>query len=325
MPQVRAATDDDLPAVLDLLAASLGWVPGSLYERYFRWKHLENPYGRSAMLVADDNGRIVALRAFLRWELVRDGEVLRVVRAVDTATHPDAQGKGLFTTLTMHALDLARGEGVPFVFNTPNTQSRPGYLKMGWHDVGRLPVRVRPRSLTSLPRIAAARVPAERWSLPADAGLAAKDAFADEREIERLLAAVAPATTRVLRTNRTPRSLAWRYGFEALAYRVVPIADRVGDGLVVFRLRRRGAAVEATISDVIAPPDSSGVIRRALSRVLRETRADYAIALGPARRAREGLVRLPGQGPRLTWRAVCEDTPPALTAFDFALADAELL
>jgi hypothetical protein len=30
----------------------------------------------------------------MRWEFVRGGEVLRAVRAVDTATDPDYQGKG---------------------------------------------------------------------------------------------------------------------------------------------------------------------------------------------------------------------------------------
>ena len=40
-----------------------------------------------------------------------------------------------------------RGEGVGFVFNTPNDQSRPGYLKMDWKLVERLPVLARPRAL----------------------------------------------------------------------------------------------------------------------------------------------------------------------------------
>ncbi len=71
------------------------------------------------------------------------GEVLRAVRAVDTATDPDYQGQGLFTALTMHGLDEVRADGVDFVFNTPNDQSRPGYLKMGWQTVGELPVAVR--------------------------------------------------------------------------------------------------------------------------------------------------------------------------------------
>ena len=70
--------------------------------------------------------------------------MLRAVRAVDTATDPDYQGRGLFTRLTLQAIDELRAEGVDFVFNTPNDQSRPGYLKMGWQVVGTLPTHVRP-------------------------------------------------------------------------------------------------------------------------------------------------------------------------------------
>ena len=48
----------------------------------------------------------------------------------------------MFTKLTMHGLAAMQADGVDFVFNTPNSQSRPGYLKMGWREVGRLPAAV---------------------------------------------------------------------------------------------------------------------------------------------------------------------------------------
>ena len=105
------------------------------------------------MWVACDDDRVVALRVLLRWEFTRGGETLRAVRAVDTATDPNYQGRGLFRTLTMHGLDQMREEGVDFLFNTPNSQSLPGYLKMGWQVVGKVPAafRVRtPLSLTAL-------------------------------------------------------------------------------------------------------------------------------------------------------------------------------
>ena len=41
-----------------------------------------------------------------------DGQPVRAVRAVDTATHPDHQGRGVFTALTEHALDGLRDDGV---------------------------------------------------------------------------------------------------------------------------------------------------------------------------------------------------------------------
>ena len=124
---------------------ALGGGPaGTGPAEFFRWKHLENPFGRSFMLVAEADGRIVGLRAFMRWEFVAGDRRFRAVRAVDTATHPDHQGKGIFSRLTLEALDALRDQA-DFVFNTPNEKSLPGYLKMGWQVVGRVPIRIRVR------------------------------------------------------------------------------------------------------------------------------------------------------------------------------------
>ena len=123
---VRPYRDDDEASVLDLLAVTLGGGPaGRRPADFFRWKHLENPAGRSFMLVAELAGQIVGFRAFMRWRFQADGAELRAVRAVDTATHPDHQGKGIFSTLTLRALDELRGE-TDLVFNTPNAASLPG-------------------------------------------------------------------------------------------------------------------------------------------------------------------------------------------------------
>ena len=144
---VRPLADDDLPAVLDLLSASLAGGPtGERTEAFFTWKHRDNPAGASLGLVAVDpaEGAVVGVRLFLRWDLRVGDERVRAVRAVDTATHPDHQGRGIFRRLTTAALDEIDVEGVHLVFNTPNDQSRPGYLKMGWQPVGEVPVRLRP-------------------------------------------------------------------------------------------------------------------------------------------------------------------------------------
>ncbi|MCZ7535484.1 MAG: GNAT family N-acetyltransferase [Acidimicrobiia bacterium] len=161
---IRPATADDLPAILDLLAAAMSRdTADPRFEALYRWKHEENAFGPSPAWVASDpaaGGRIAGVRVFMRWEFDAGGERRRAVRAVDTATHPEYQGRGIFTRLTLHALEAVREEGVDFVFNTPNDQSRPGYLKMGWEQVGRMPVACRPRSPLTLARMLAARVPA---------------------------------------------------------------------------------------------------------------------------------------------------------------------
>jgi GNAT superfamily N-acetyltransferase len=144
---IRVATQEDVPEMLDVMRLSLGETP--LLRRtpeLFAWKHFENPFGESLILAAEEGGRMVGLRAFMRWELETPrGEKVRCVRAVDTATHPDFQGRGIFRELTLTAVEAARAEGIDLIFNTPNEKSAPGYLKMGWREVGWIGPLVRPR------------------------------------------------------------------------------------------------------------------------------------------------------------------------------------
>ena len=204
------------------------------------------------MWVAEADGRIAGFRTFLRWEFATAGTILRTVRAVDTATDPDFQGRGIFTTLTLAAIEELRADGVDFVFNTPNDQSRPGYLKMGWRVVGRLPIALRPTGPAGLLRIARARTPAARGAVPTTAGTPATTVLADRGLAEALLAHT-PAGDG-LTTHRTPEYLRWRYGLETLHYRVTGGPAGLGAGAVVFHLRRRGPAIEAVICETLVPP-----------------------------------------------------------------------
>ena len=58
---------------------------------------------------------------------------LLIAQSGDTMTHPDHQGKGLFTILAKLTCELARNEGINFVFGFPNKNSYPGFIKkLGW-------------------------------------------------------------------------------------------------------------------------------------------------------------------------------------------------
>ena len=139
--QLRPALPTDKPAIIELLRKSLGesMIPKS--EALWNWKHEQNPFGPSFVLLAEENSNLIGLRAFMQWKWQWNGNIYRAIRAVDTATHPDHQGKGIFKKLTLQQLQICKQEGVHFVFNTPNEKSKPGYLKMGWVEQGRLPLK----------------------------------------------------------------------------------------------------------------------------------------------------------------------------------------
>ncbi len=142
--QIREATEQDIPEILEVLKASLGETSSKKTEEVWRYKHVDNPFGKSLVLVAEEDFKIIGVRAFMRWQWQQGEQIYSALRAVDTATHPDHQGKGIFKKLTLKALEIGKQHGDDFVFNTPNNQSMPGYLKMGWKEVGKLKIHLVP-------------------------------------------------------------------------------------------------------------------------------------------------------------------------------------
>jgi GNAT superfamily N-acetyltransferase len=320
--EVRPMRTEDRDAVIVLLSATQSWVPGELFDRFFSWKHRESPFGASPAWVATVAEQVVGFRTFVRWEFEHpDGRIRRAVRAVDTATHPEWQGRGIFSRLTLASIEELRADGVDFVFNTPNDKSRPGYLKMGWHEVGRMPTAVRPKGVPALVRMVRSRVPAQRWSLAKGGGLGAAEVLADPG-IAELLATMAPP--RALRTRRTVDYLRWRYSFGPLDYRAIALDNRAERGVAVFRVRARGAATEATLCEVLVPRADSRAAHALERAVGRASNADYVIRLGRSSTA-SMFFRIPGQGPMLTWRDVSGgQSRPGIADWQLQLGDVEL-
>ena len=275
--RIRPFADGDQGEVLELLDASLGGGPaGRRSPAFFRWKHLESPFGPSFMLVAECDGRLAGLRAFMRWRFQAGERTLAAVRAVDTATHPDFQGMGVFTRLTRAALDALDGQ-VDLVFNTPNGKSGPGYLKLGWQEVGRVPVAVRVRRPL---RLLTARSGRPGQAPPVAAGPAAT-ALEDGAAVTALLDRE-PAAHRLV-TPRTVEYLRWRYGdAPLLGYRAVT-EERGGEltGLALFRVRPRGGLWESTVAEVLAGGDVA-TAGRLLRRVAGAARVDHLTLHAPA-------------------------------------------
>lgn len=320
--ELRTATSADRPEILELLAASLGWDLDDDFAEFFAWKHERNLFGPSPAWVASHEGKVIAFRTFVRWEFDHpDGRVRHAVRAVDTATHREFRGRGLFRRLTLHALDELRSEGIDFVFNTPNDQSRPGYLAMGWVRVGRVPIGVRVTSPLSVWRMARSRVAAERW--PDFEGNARRVSdVLDEPGVDELLADLAPLAG--LRTPRTRAYFAWRYGLPQLGYQVVSAPAGARHGIAIFRVRRRGHARETTVCEVLAPKGNARAARALMRQVHDVANSDYALRVGADPTA--GYLPLVGRGPVLTWRGVAEPvaTPPPLDTWQLSLGDVEL-
>lgn len=295
--------------MFELASVSLGWAGDERDRAYFEWKHRANPFGRSPAWLAFVGGRPAGLRTYMRWRIRRGDTTMEVVRAVDTSTHPDFRGRGIFTVLTLDSIGGLAEDGIEAVFNTPNERSRPGYLKMGWDVLGRPTLWAVPRSPMAAVSARHANLAWDCWSDPVTTGEPAVDALTG---IQDHLETLAPSKN--WSTDRDERYLRWRYGFEPLNYRAV----EVNGGLCVFRVSHRRETTQVSICEWLSNESD----RSAVSRLVNEV-GDYAVGVGLSVTG-QGAVPLPRRGPHVTWRSLTPQPAPRLSELDLSLGDLEL-
>jgi GNAT superfamily N-acetyltransferase len=233
---ILEAKSEDLPEMISLLKMSLGegLIPKS--ETYFIWKHFKNPFGISKILLAKEEGKIIGLRAFMYWNWENSIETYSAVRAVDTATHPSFQGKGIFKKLTLEAIEQCKNESVSMVFNTPNPISMQGYLKMNWYLAGKMPIYFGFGSI--LPQFFKEKN-IEKVYNRFDAVLAFNQL--DEEWSKK-------SSNDFLHTTLTKKYLNWRYNqCPILKYGAIV---SVGEFGMVFRLKKIGGFIELRICEL---------------------------------------------------------------------------
>ena len=76
-----------------------------------------------------DGERLAAHYVTCPMEAVVEGRVAKGLLSLNTATHPDYQGRGLFTTLAQAAYAQGAAAGYEFVVGVANANSTPGFLK----------------------------------------------------------------------------------------------------------------------------------------------------------------------------------------------------
>lgn len=254
---IAEASESDVPEIINLLKVSLGeaLMPKSL--ELWNWKHELNPFGKSYVFIAREQGQLIGVRALMRWDWRFRGGLVRSVRAVDTATHPDHQGKGVFTGLTSTAVEQCRKDGIEFIFNTPNHASLPGYLKLGWTRIGRMPITT---------------------TIATQGFFGSREFPREDYEIGPRLMAFSLRTSRgdddgphphPMVTRHTIDSLRWRYlGNPSLKYFAIADASSPDQFLVVFRLKQHKNFRELRICDVFLKDEDQGkLIARSLRQV----------------------------------------------------------
>ncbi|MBS0334448.1 MAG: GNAT family N-acetyltransferase [Proteobacteria bacterium] len=113
------------------------------------WRYRDNPAGIVVGADAWDGERLAAHYVACPVEARIEGRLVKGLLSLNTATHPDHQGRGLFTKLAEAAYGLGAAAGYSFVIGVANANSTPGFLrKLAFQDAGRLRAGV----LATIPR-----------------------------------------------------------------------------------------------------------------------------------------------------------------------------
>lgn len=288
---VNRYTPEALPAILALLQQTLG-NSGAVRktEEFWVWKHHANPFGVSYGLYACDESTMEAasLRVLMRWRFCDEaGSLWRAVRAVDTATHPNHQRRGLFSSLTRQAVAELSAEGVEFIFNTPNQNSLPGYLKMGWHVAAEWPLYVKPLRVVRMAyrRLhPVARDGVSNFDENFGPAILPWDEFVRRYgdQLEPLLVNWEESRQQTgLRTQRTLAYLSWRYGGHPhIQYVVYPLMDEDGmlQGFAILRPNVRYGWQETVLTELCLAQPHNKVGHRLLRGLTHQLHSDYLIA-----------------------------------------------
>jgi len=112
--------------IQDFLQTANAVFGGGFTKELFQKKYLDNIYGNSVVTVVYMDKKPVAARGLWRNDL----HETVAYQPGDTCVTEVCRGKGIFTEMTKRSMELPPQDSL--VYNFPNQNSYPGYIKMGW-------------------------------------------------------------------------------------------------------------------------------------------------------------------------------------------------
>jgi hypothetical protein len=257
------------------------WSPDpALNERYFRWKHEQNPcFVAPAVYLAMRGARAIAMRGFFgsSWESRGDGAPAPLPIATDAVVAAGHEDTGATRVLMRVALDDLARRGYPCVLNlNASPVTLMSALAAGWTASSPLDSHARPAPLPHICRLrdALRRVPLA-WRLSKRPLLDSAEERHPFRAFDRHGGARLRRLDAALTTGREPRPadmaalirrighdgrlrqvrderwLTWRYANPLAAYRFVYCGDRELEGFIVLQkaLSRHADRLRVTIMD----------------------------------------------------------------------------
>ncbi len=126
---LRKYRDGDEQAIVELLNIAFGrWH--SL--EYWRWRYKKNPAGSPIIWLAEHDNKIIGHFAVIPIRMKVGNAYMTASMSVNAATHPQYQGKGVFSSIVNRCyLDVAEND-IPLTYGTANIRLGPTYKRYEW-------------------------------------------------------------------------------------------------------------------------------------------------------------------------------------------------
>ena len=216
--EYRALTPSDFDLVRDLYEVTKSRLRADDYDR---WRFFGTPWGDSPAVIAVDGAICAGLYIVWPTMLELGGEPIPGAQSMDTMTHPDYRGRGLFVELAERTFALAADRGFEVVYGFPNSASYPGFIRrLNFDHVGDVPSWSYPLGRRGFMRTLG-RGPSELQATDAEDVRPLIDEWVSERDVVRI--------------RKDETWFDWRYGpssherYEWLATRSGDAAALVGE------------------------------------------------------------------------------------------------
>ncbi len=109
-------------------------------QKEVEWRYLDNPNKDILSCIALDKGKLVANYSTSPIRLIKKGKVIKAALSLNTMTHPDYIGQGLFVKLASMVYSHMQEDNYKLVMGFPNNISHRTFItKLNWKDIGIVP------------------------------------------------------------------------------------------------------------------------------------------------------------------------------------------
>ncbi len=133
---------------------------------YWQWRYLSDTDFRAVIIMAEHEGRPIAIRPMAFFDFQWGEERLKGVMHSAVLTHPDHRRRGIFRSMVASSNEYLARQGAQFSISMPNDLSVQGFLRWSdWHHAGFIPLylKVADGSVMLRPRLGRAAAALLGW------------------------------------------------------------------------------------------------------------------------------------------------------------------